>query len=477
MTEKNSRPWKILLASEDRTLLRSLSRFLRVFGYDVDEASDAQQALAGWEARRPDFLIIDGDQAFQRSLQQCMSTCIMGETSKVYTFLLAEEKGDCDAAAALAAGVDDFLRKPFDYGEMLARLQTGARSIEFERRLRGQSATHPLTGCLTRSALLRRMRAALEDAKSADRSYACVLLDLDFFCRVNMLYGFAAGDALLRSVGETITRRCTKGETLACFGADRFGVFLHDMNEGDGAEWAEQVRAELAEAEFAWEHSVVRITASFGVASARGKSLRAEDFLDMAGEALRFAKSAGRNCVARYREFDDESRSWTDPAAPGRVFERTAARDVMLPCPVALSPKDPVSVAAAAFRKTQLGALPVVDASGKVKGLLTEETVFDDLSETRRRAATVGEVMIADPPQFPEQVRFAALLELFTKQPHVAAVITDSGRPTGLVTPQSLAMLTAPLTSESFAPEDPDLAGSGLLVIPELCPTGDPAPE
>ncbi len=64
MKAKTSRPWKILLASEDRGLLRSLSRFLRVFGYEVDETADAQQAVAAWEARRPDFLVIDGSLAF-----------------------------------------------------------------------------------------------------------------------------------------------------------------------------------------------------------------------------------------------------------------------------------------------------------------------------------------------------------------------------------------------------------------------------
>lgn len=478
MATKTSRPWKVLLASEDRGLLRGLSRFLSVFGYEVDESANAQQALAAWEAKRPDFLIIDGDRAFQRSLQKCMSTCIMGETAKVYTFLLTDGQGEGgDAAAALAAGVDDFLRKPFDYGELLARLQTGARCIEFERRLRRQAAAHPLTGCLTRSALTRRIRAALNEPKAGDRSYACVVLDLDFFCRVNHLYGFAAGDELLRSVAERLQRRCSADEALACFGADRFGVFLSDASESDAAAWAEQARRELAEAEFAWESSVVRITASFGVASARGKSLRAEDFLEMASEALRYAKSSGRDCVARYREFDDESRAWTDLAAPGRLFERTEARDLMLSCPVTLLPRDSLATAIAAFRKTQLCVLPVVDAGGKVKGLLLDETVFDETGESRQRAGTVGDAMIANPPTFEEKDRFVTLLEFFTRHADSAVVITENGRPTGLVTRQSLASLTTPLTTESFAPEETELDGAELLVVPELCPAAGSALE
>jgi diguanylate cyclase (GGDEF)-like protein len=473
MGATSSRPWKILLVSEDRSLLRQLSRFFDVFGYEVDEAADAQQAVAAWEAKRPDFLVIDGPQTFQRSLQQCMSTCVMGETIKVYTLLLTEAGSACDAEASLAAGVDDFLAKPFDYGELLARLQAGARSIEFERRWRSLGSTHPLTGCLTRSALVRRIRATAAEPQNADRWCACVLLDLDFFCRVNHLYGHAAGDELLRLVAEKIKRRCREGESLACFGADRFGVFLAGVTENEAAEWAESLRRELAEAEFTWEDAVLRITASFGVSAAKGRSLRAEDYVETAAEALRHAKASGRDCVVRYREFDDESRAWTDLAAPGRLFERTVARNVMLPCPVTLSAKDPLLTAVAIFRRTQLAALPVVDSTGKLTGLLLEETVFDELSDDRVRTDAVGEAMISEPPRFEEKERFATLLDCLTRQAHTVAVITHQGRPTGIVTRQSLATLTCSLTADSFAPEESNLEGSELLVVPELCPAGE----
>jgi diguanylate cyclase (GGDEF)-like protein len=473
MAAQSSRPWKVLLVSEDRSLLRGLFRFLDVFGYEVVEAADAQQALAAWEAKRPDFLIIDGPQSMERSLQRCMSTQVMGETIKVYTFLLTSPDHAVDPAASLAAGVDDFLSKPLDYGELLARLQAGARSIEFEQRLRSQTATHPLTGCLTRSALVRRIRAAAADPQNADRWCSCVVLDLDFFCRVNYLYGHQAGDELLRSVAARIKSHCGANEPLACFGADRFGVFLAGQSESDALAWAERMRHELSDAEFTWQDAVLRITASFGVSAAKGRSLKAEDFVDTAADALRQAKASGRDCVARYREFDTELKAWNDLAAPGRLFERTAARNVMIPCSAALSAKDPLPVAVAMFKKTQLAALPVVDAAGKLNGLLLDETVFDELSEERVRNGLVDEAMLADPPAFEESDRFATLLDFFTRQSRAVAVVTHQGRPTGLVTRQSLATLTSSHTAGSFAPEERDLEGVELLVVPEFSPAGE----
>jgi two-component system, cell cycle response regulator len=473
MAAQTSRPWKILLVSEDRGLLRGLFRFLTVFGYEVDEAADAQQALAAWEAKRPDFLIIDGPQAFQRSLQRCMSTHVMGETIKVYTFLLTGPEHEVDPAASLAAGVDDFLAKPLDYGELLARLQAGARSVEFERRLRSQAATHPLTGCLTRSALVRRIGAAAADPQNAERWCACVVLDLDFFRRVNYHHGHQAGDELLKSIAQKIRSYCGDGAPLACFGADRFGVFLAGKNESEAAAWAEQLRRELADAEFTWQDAVMRITASFGVSAAKGRSLKAEDFVQTAADALRQAKASGRDCVARYREFDEESKAWNELAAPGRLFERTCARNVMIPCSAAISPKESLPVAVAMFKKTQLAALPVVDAAGKLKGLLLDETVFEDLSEDRVSNGTVGEVMLADPPRFEECDRFESLLDFFTRQSRALAVVTHQGRPTGLVTRQSLATLTSWHTVDSFAPDECGLEGLELLVVPEFSPAGD----
>ncbi len=469
MAAKTSRPWKILVVSEDRGILRALSRFLRVFGYEADEAADADQAIAAWEARRPDFLLIDGPAAFQRSLQQCMSTQVMGETQKIFTLLLTDRKGTDEAAASLAAGIDDFLAKPFDYGELLARLQAGARTLEFERRLQGQSTTHALTGCLTRSALIRRLRDVIASPEHADRWCACVVLDLDFFRRVNHLYGDAAGDQLLRSVAEKLKEHCREGQPLACFGADRFAAFSIGMTESEAGSWAEQIRQSLAATEFASGDAVLRITASFGVAAAKGQSQRAEDLLAAACEALGFAKSSGRDGVARYREYVEDSRAWVDLATPGRLFERTLARDVMMPCPVSVSTEDSVLVAAAAFRRTQLAAVPVVDDQGKLVGLLPEERVFDELSDEQLRTATVGETMIAHPSHFDEQDRFTALLDFFSRPGHAAAVVTHRGRPTGLVTRQGIATLTMALTTESFAPEEPNLEGSELLIVPELC--------
>lgn len=465
--------WKVLLVSEDRGALRGLSRFLEVFGYDVSQAADAQQALAAWEARRPDFLILDGPPALQRSLQRCMSTCVMGETVKVHTFLLVEEGGGNDPAAALAAGVDDFLSKPCDYGEILARLQAGARTLEFERRWRTLAATHPLTGRSTRAALVRRMNEARSRPENADRWCACVVFDLDYFGRINQGYGFAAGDHLLRAVAEKIQHHCAAGEALACFGADRFGVFLPGATDTEAATWAEQLRRALAQSEFTWENAVLRITASAGVSAAKGRSLRPEDLVETASQALRFAKSSGRDCVARYREFDEESRAWTDLAAPGRLFERTVARDVMIPCPVTLGPQDPLLVAVARFRRTQLVALPVVDSAGQLLGLLLEDTVFDELDEDRLHTASAADIMLSDPPHFEETARFSQLLDFFARPSRPVAVITHHGRPTGLVTRNTLATLTTALSTESFVPEDDDQTAGDFLIVPELCPVGE----
>lgn len=466
-------PWKVLIVSEDRSLLRGLSRFLDVFGYEVSQAADALQAFAAWEARRPDFLILDGPPALQRSLQRCMTTRVMGETLKVHTFLLVEEGVGSDPAAALAAGVDDFLSKPCDYGELLARLQAGARTLEFERRWRTLSATHSLTGLMTRAALLNRMRQVRAQSENADRWCACAVLDLDYFDRINQMYGVAAGDHLLCSIAERLQRHCTGNESLACLGADCFGVFLPGMNDNEAAAWAEPLRRELAQAEFTWENAVLRITASIGVAAAKGRSLTPEDLLDTASKALKFAKNSGRDYVARYREFDDETRAWTDLAAPGRLFERTVARDVMIPCPVTLAASDPLLVAVARFRRTQFAALPVVDSDGQLKGMLLEETVFDELSEERLRTATVADAMITDPPRFEETTKVGQLLDFFARPSSPAALITHHGRPTGLVTRQTLATLTNAITTASFLPEDDDQSVGDFLVVPELCPAGE----
>jgi diguanylate cyclase (GGDEF)-like protein len=176
------------------------------------------------------------------------------------------------------------------------------RGIEAERqRVYERSIRDPLTGLFNRvymhDAVERQLRI---DDRTPDTGLAAVMIDIDHFKRINDTHGHAAGDAVLRLLGEILRQRCRAGDIPVRFGGEEFVAFLTGPDAAKSPAFAERLRAEIE----ATPCSIVggptlRITASLGVALRQ----TGEDFealMARADRALYEAKEAGRNrvCVA-----------------------------------------------------------------------------------------------------------------------------------------------------------------------------------
>ena len=107
------------------------------------------------------------------------------------------------------------------------------------------------------------------------------------------------------------------------------------------------------------------ITASFGVAAADAGTLSAEELLKRAEEGRRRPPNV-RAAIAWCLTTDDESNAWTNLGAPGKLFDRTLARDVMAPCTVHLREDDTAQHAGSVFERTGQSAIPPVNREGKL---------------------------------------------------------------------------------------------------------------
>jgi two-component system cell cycle response regulator len=460
----SSRPFRLLIVADDRKTLRRLSRFLRVFGFHVDPIADGQQAIAVYEAHPPDFLIVDGDSLAMEHCRQLFSKSRNGYT---YTFLMVRDVKAEKLTDALVAGVDDFLAKPLVYGELLARLRSGARVLEYERRMKQQSAIDHATALLSKSAFQARLDSELESA--GDTSVACVMIDLDFFENVNRSHGYVVGDEVLRTVATQLKSMASECKYLASFGAGRFAAVLPDSSDAKALAWAENVREAIANLEVHMANQAVSITASLGVAGNMQGSATSTDLLQRAEDAVRMAKASGRNCVARCGQFDGETREWEDLARQGRLFETTVARDVMVPCPAFVRADDDLKTAAEMLEQSQLDELPVVDRQGRILGILGNDRLPEDLASSSRWRTKVGDTMDSNVKTVSESESFSALMEFFmddSQSQHVVVVVRHD-KPLGLVYRSGLAALSEPLNISSFAPDQPYSATSDYLVVRE----------
>ena len=463
----SSRPFRVVVVADDRKILRRLARFLSVFGFQVDPVADGQRAVSVCRAQPPDFLIVDGDSS---AMEQSRQLFAHGKGHYTYTFLLVRDADVESLTEALVAGVDDFLAKPLVYGELLARMRSGARVVEYERRMREQSAADSITGLLNEAAY--RHRLAMELADAPTQEVACVQIDLDFFEHLAGQYGASARESMLRSVAQCLAGLARDGQFVARFEEGRFAVALPGASDAQALAWAESVRQAIAELEVPIQQGSVSVTASLGVAGIMHGSTSADELLRRAESALRTAQASGRNCVARCGQFDGETREWEDLARQGRLFENTVARDVMIPCSALLAADDDLRRAVSLCEQSRLNDVPVVDRKGKIVGLVGCESwggggAARPPGATPRGAARSGEVC----PRAPAW-SFASLMRLFMDDAgsHRVVVVVRHDVPLGLIYRSGLAALSEPLTEASFAPDVPYSTASDYLVIPDFVP-------
>lgn len=464
-----SRPFCISIVSEDRRVLRRLSRFLGAFGFQVMPTADTRLAGAMQEFGLPDFLIIDGD---EEALQKCQTLLSEASARGVYILQLASELTSPELIQSLKMGVNDFLVKPIVFGELLARVRAGARFLEYERRVREQSTICSITSLLNAAAFRERLGHELA-VSLGDDTLHCILIEIDLFGQFRQTAGRTAADTLLRTYADCLRSAAHSAKYLASFGSGRFAGMVVEPSEARVLAWAETVREGIAAIRCPAVEGTDLFTASIGVAGCRADEGSVSQLLERAGKALRFAMESGGNCVVRCGQFDEETRSWETLAREGRLFENTTARDVMVPCPCVVPQEMDARRATQLLIQTGLQDLPVVDWQGTIVGLMRGEVLDQDRSRRSGAQAVVGDVMTAGLPIVDEDTPFQALMGHFMNEAAACDVVAVARRkqPIGLVYRSGLAALSTSLNTASFQPTAEFSTGTGYLAVPDLCET------
>jgi two-component system, cell cycle response regulator len=451
----------ILLISEDRGLLRRLSTVLTTTGYRLQQTSQKEQAATLLAADPPEVLILDAG----RSIRPALGLLQIADSGQLgrhpYTLVIVDNPTREDLIAAVEAGANDFLAAPVANGELLARVRAGTRFRQCERRLLDMGGTHAVTGLPGFAAFEHRLRRELSRPGRKHGTPSLVAVDLDFYWTIPRFHGEAAGEAVLRATAQALRDAAHGSASVYALGGDRFVVLLPGVAEEAAVSWTERARAAFAEFKFPADEKIPRITASCGVAGCASDE-DSEGLIWNVLQALRSAKSSGRDCVARFGEFSEEP-SEVDTTAPFKLLQDSVARDIFSPCGLALRADDWLADAAALFRRTRLPAFPVVDENGEAAGLLTAAAVRAGC--TPGSAARVADAMSVDVTKFDEQTEFVTLLQYFAQYPEAVVIVVRDGKPTGMLTGDSL---VAPVNSSERSP-----AAEGRLIPWEYATEAD----
>ncbi len=165
----------------------------------------------------------------------------------------------------------------------------------FERRLIEMATRDELTGLVNRREFFTLAHHEEERAKREGHVVAVMMIDADFFKKINDTYGHAAGDEVLRDLANNCRKIFRRTDICGRYGGEEFSVVLPGANEQISKQIAERLRASIAASVVDSDQGKVTYTVSIGISTGVGKAVHIEELLDRADRALYTAKAQGRN--------------------------------------------------------------------------------------------------------------------------------------------------------------------------------------
>jgi two-component system cell cycle response regulator len=296
-----------ILVVED--MAATVDRIRRALGplHTVDVEQDPHEALFRAADGDYDLAIISLNLAGIDGLRLCSQLRSLERTRLVPILVIADPDDTARLLRGLELGVNDYLIRPVDRNEMLARVRTQIRRKRFSDRLRDSvqmtmemAITDGLTGLHNRRYLERHLSTLVGQAVARGRPLSVMVLDIDHFKAINDTHGHAAGDEVLREFSRRV-RKAVRGIDLACrLGGEEFVLAMPDTDAALAFLVGERIRQKIAGEPFVLGDgkSEAVVTVSIGVSSLTSPQDTPQALLKRADEALYKAKREGRNRVA-----------------------------------------------------------------------------------------------------------------------------------------------------------------------------------
>jgi two-component system cell cycle response regulator len=296
---------RILIVDDDARTAARLGDWLATVHVPV-VATDPRSALADMAGGDFDCLIVSLNMTAADGLRLCSQTRSTDRTRHLPIIVLAEPGNEARLLRALDMGVNDYVIRPVDHNELLARVRTQVKRKRYSDHLRNRleesidaSVIDSLTGLHNRRYMETHLATLVEEARMSGRSLSVLLADIDHFKHVNDTYGHDAGDVVLKEFSDRF-RRNIRGIDLACrYGGEEFLVIMPDTPMARAYQIGERLRVSIAADAFSIRPGVgIHLTASVGLATLEREDDTPESVFRRADSALFDAKRRGRNRVA-----------------------------------------------------------------------------------------------------------------------------------------------------------------------------------
>lgn len=297
----------ILVIEDSEPVRREIIQILRNYSLAsyYHEAGDGIEALTILREIKMDLIICDVVMPRLDGFRFLSMARSRDELRNIPIIFLTFRDDRDSKLQGLEQGASDYITKPFDPAEMVARVRIHLqiRQLQEELRLANErlmlvSHTDHLTGLYNRRYLMDVLERELSRVQRSGSHLSLLILDIDHFKDINDHYGHQGGDMVLAEAASVFRNELRVYDTAARYGGDEFVAVIPGASQSEAEAVAERIRDSVEKSRFSEKMENVRLTVSIGIAVYPGPGIETmEDFIREADGALYRAKAGGRNRV------------------------------------------------------------------------------------------------------------------------------------------------------------------------------------
>jgi diguanylate cyclase (GGDEF)-like protein len=316
---KDSRLRRILVVDDDADNLRMITSLLQHEGYQAVPYGSGSEFLATLGQRaEPDLVLLDINMPGVDGLE-ILRRIRQREPYVSVIFVSARSEKE-DIIRGLDTGADDYLVKPFDPRELLARVRAQLRIKDLHDRLTAANRkleelvdVDDLTGLFNMRSVYQKIENEIHRAGRFERAVGVVMMDLDEFKKVNDTHDHLFGSFVLSQVGRIIRHNIRQVDFAARYGGDEFLITLSETTVDGAFGFCERLRKTIAATLFQNKTDSMHLTASLGLAVVEParSHIDSRTLVRAADSALYDAKRGGKNCTKVY-----DINQFNEPAKP-----------------------------------------------------------------------------------------------------------------------------------------------------------------